>query len=93
MQLLQEVDKPGSDVEEYARSLDGILSQKMEVISALRSRLNEFQTHLKQEKDLTKKFHDQQNDINDVFDLRNSPKGEMEDPPLLTEGLDKEMCN
>lgn len=32
MVLLNEVDKPGSDVEEYVNNLDAILLQKMEMI-------------------------------------------------------------
>lgn len=33
MVLLHEVDKPGSDVEQYVKSLDSILVHKMELIS------------------------------------------------------------
>lgn len=32
MMLLHEVDKPGSDVEEYVSSLDAILVHKMQLI-------------------------------------------------------------
>lgn len=33
MMLLHEVDKPGSDVDDYVESLDSILFHKMEIIS------------------------------------------------------------
>ena len=36
MQLLNEVDKPGSDVEEYAKNLDKVLLDKIKIISGLR---------------------------------------------------------
>ena len=36
MTLLNDVDKPGSDVEEYVNNLDKILAEKMEMIANLR---------------------------------------------------------
>jgi kinesin family protein 2/24 len=36
MVLLHEVDKPGSDIEEYVSSLDAILMHKMELITVVR---------------------------------------------------------
>ena len=36
MTLLNEVDKPGSDVEVYIRGLDTVLLKKMQIISDLR---------------------------------------------------------
>ena len=36
MMLLHEVDKPGSDIEEYVSSLDAILLHKMELIICVR---------------------------------------------------------
>lgn len=33
MMLLHEVDKPGSDVDEYVNNLDVLLSHKMDVIA------------------------------------------------------------
>jgi len=36
MVLLNEVDKPGSDVEEYVNNLDQMLLKKMEMIQAMR---------------------------------------------------------
>ena len=95
MQLLQEVDKPGSDVESYAASLDSTLAHKMEAIASLREKLSTFRTHLGQERELSKKFFEQQNEINDVFDLHGSEKEKKEDDDMqmLTTGLDIPMSN
>jgi predicted RNase H-like nuclease (RuvC/YqgF family) len=92
-QLLNEVDKPGSDIEEYTNSLDSILANKMEAIASLRKKLAVIRTHLNQEKELSKKFFEQQNEINDVFDLNGSEKKEDEDVQMLTSGLDIPMFN
>ena len=97
MQLLQDVDKPGSDMEFYAASLDSTLARKMEAIASLREKLSEFRAHLHEERELSKKFFDQQNEINDVFDLHSSHKGkkgsEGEDTQMLTYDLGIPMSN
>lgn len=69
MLLLHEVDKPGSDVDEYVDSLDALLTHKMEIISVLKSRLFQFKEHLKEEELLSKKFYEQRSAMLDVFDL------------------------
>ncbi len=56
MMLLHEVDKPGSDVEEYVSSLDAILVHKLDLITTLRSRLLQFHKHLKTEESLSKLY-------------------------------------
>lgn len=58
MMLLHEVDKPGSDVDEYVDSLDSILSHKLDIISILKNRLQTFKSHLKEEEMLSKKFYE-----------------------------------
>ena len=94
MQLLQEVDKPGSDIEEYAASLDLLLAQKMEIAAALRARVAEFQSHIKQEKDLSKQLFEQQKEIQDVFDLRsNTEEDAKDDLQMLTNNLDTPMIS
>ena len=60
MMLLHEVDKPGSDIEEYVSSLDAILLHKMELISVVRQRLLDFYTHLKTEENLQKLYQTKQ---------------------------------
>lgn len=92
-QLLNEVDKPGSDIEEYTTSLDSMLANKMEAIASLRKKLSVIRGHLNQEKILSKKFFEQQNEINDVFDLNGSEKKDDEDVQMLTSGLDIPMFN
>lgn len=61
MSLLQEVSKPGSDIDEYVKGLNSILEHKLEIISVLRSRLLGFYYHLRQEEELSGKFNQQQN--------------------------------
>jgi kinesin family protein 2/24 len=56
MMLLHDVDKPGSDIEEYVGSLDSILLHKMELIGLVRQRLIDFYTHLKMEENLQKLY-------------------------------------
>ena len=56
MTLLNEVDKPGSDVEVYARGLDRILLKKIQIISDLREKLLNFYSHLKTEEHMQKLY-------------------------------------
>lgn len=62
MMLLHEVDKPGSNVEEYVSNLDKILSTNAEMCVQIRKQLFTFDKHLKQEEELSKKFYEQQVD-------------------------------
>ena len=54
--LLHDVDKPGSDIEEYVGALDSILLHKMELIGLVRQQLINFYTHLKMEENLQKLY-------------------------------------
>ena len=72
MMLLHEVDKPGSDVDEYVDSLDAILAHKMDLVAGLRNRLLKFREHLKEEELLSKKFYEQRAEVLDVFDLNDN---------------------
>jgi kinesin family protein 2/24 len=72
MMLLHEVDKPGSDVDEYVDSLDALLAHKMEIVSGLRNRVLKFREHLKEEELLSKKFYEQRAEVLDVFDLNDN---------------------
>jgi len=49
MALLTEVDQPGSAIDQYVEKLDAILRQKMDGILELKSKLDRFKEHLKQE--------------------------------------------
>lgn len=84
MLLLHEVDKPGSDVDEYVDNLDALLTHKLEIISILKSRLVQFKEHLKEEELLSKKFYEQRSAMLDVFDLNSGGNvGTNEDLQLL----------
>eukprot|EP01001_Neometanema_parovale_P007927 NODE_420_length_2516_cov_42.893021_g399_i0.p1 GENE.NODE_420_length_2516_cov_42.893021_g399_i0~~NODE_420_length_2516_cov_42.893021_g399_i0.p1 ORF type:complete len:724 (+),score=202.64 NODE_420_length_2516_cov_42.893021_g399_i0:55-2172(+) len=54
MKTLNEVDQPGSSIDEYVRELDGLLVQKQQKIGALRDRLAQFQAHLREEEILSR---------------------------------------
>eukprot|EP00798_Chlamydomonas_sp_ICE-L_P010331 gene10331-8267_t len=49
MALLTDVDQPGSAIDRYVEKLDGILKIKMDRILELKSKLEKFKDHLKQE--------------------------------------------
>ena len=59
MVLLNEVDKPGSDVEDYVNNLDKILLSKMEMITNMRNQLIKFHKHLKTEESMSKLYQHQ----------------------------------
>jgi kinesin family protein 2/24 len=56
MNLINEVDRPGSDITHYVSNLDKQLANKIEKINGLRSRLHKFNILLKDEEALAAKF-------------------------------------
>ena len=56
MQLLQNVEEPQSDIEDYVNNLDMILIKKMEMIGNMRKKLASFYGHLKKEENLQKLY-------------------------------------
>jgi kinesin family protein 2/24 len=70
MNLISEVDRPGSDIDYYVASLDKLLAAKVEKINSLRHNLRKFNVLLKDEEALSEKFMGN-NDIMDVYDLKN----------------------
>ena len=58
MSGIHEVEKPGSNIEEYTSNLDKILSQEIETITKLRRKLNKFRILLKDESALANLFGD-----------------------------------
>jgi len=46
MGILNDVDKPGSDVENYIKDLDYILNHNMEMIRLMKSKLGNFKGYL-----------------------------------------------
>ena len=59
MKFLHEVDKPGSDIEEYTTNLDKLLVNEIKKITELRTRLNKFRIMLKDEEVLANIFDDE----------------------------------
>lgn len=69
MQLLNEVDKPASDIDEYVNNLEAVLNHKIDLITQVKSKLVAFREHLREEELLSKKFYEQRNEVMDIFDL------------------------
>ena len=53
MNLLNVVDKPNSDVDQYVQELDRVLLGKMNIIGKLRDQLLNFHKHLKTEEKMS----------------------------------------
>jgi kinesin family protein 2/24 len=70
MNLINEVDKPGSDIDTYVSHLDKILEEKENRIKTLRSKLVNFSSMLKKEEMISQHLLNH-NDAFDVFDLNN----------------------
>jgi len=75
MALLSEVDKPGSDVDQYVCELDKVLAMKEEMIRGLRKQLKSFNDHLRQEEAMAAAFNARKSAM-DVFDLE-APDGDL----------------
>ncbi len=70
MVLLHDVDKPGSDINEYLDSLDAILAHKVDIITKIRSRIGGFHKYLNQEKALSKQFYKERQLILKKYDAK-----------------------
>jgi kinesin family protein 2/24 len=79
MSMLTEVDQPGSDVDHYAQELDKILSLKEEMIRSLREKVHSFNTHLREEEEMSKFFNELQKEEMDLFDLSKQEEDLLED--------------
>ena len=60
MNSIHEVEKPGSNIEEYTNNLDKLLSKEIETITKLKNRLNKFRILLKDESALANLFGDEE---------------------------------
>jgi hypothetical protein len=78
MGLINEVDKPGSDIENYVVTLDRLLADKVEKINSLRGRLQKFNVMLKDEEALANKFNNNA-DILEVYDFGKKNYDNLED--------------
>lgn len=56
MALLNEVDKPGSDVEQYIQNLDKLLLTKIDMMHQIRQQLIEFNKNIKTEETMSKLY-------------------------------------
>jgi kinesin family protein 2/24 len=56
MSLINDVDRPGSDINQYVVSLDKQLADKIDKINSIRGRLQKFHVLLKDEEALAQKF-------------------------------------
>lgn len=59
MSLLGDVDRPGSDIDEYIFGLEGILGTQLDFIKDLKNRLTSFKGHIQQEQILSKWFYEE----------------------------------
>jgi len=71
MKMLHEVDKPGSDVDEYVENLNSLFTKEVQIIGNLQSKFQNFRKMLKDEEDLSSKFYEKKNELMDIFDLNN----------------------
>lgn len=58
--MLEEVDKPGSEINIYVSKLEQALTSQLDQISRLQNKLLTFQVQLKDEQDLSKVCQDRQ---------------------------------
>lgn len=69
--LLEEVDKPGSDIESYINSLSKILEEKIASIVKLKGALNGFSEKLAQERQISEKINEIDRGDDDEVDDQN----------------------
>lgn len=60
MAILKDVDKPGSDVENYVEKLDKILVRKIEMMVDLRRNVLDFYKNIKTEEELARLYQTMQ---------------------------------
>ena len=63
MNILNDVDKPGSDVEEYVGNLETILTHIMAMIQEMQDKLKNFRGFLKREASLSHMWNKYTNDV------------------------------
>ena len=67
---MDEVDKPGSDIDEYILSLDKILMEKLKSIKNLQNKISEFKSNLEEERLINKKIQEKRgNGSFEILDL------------------------
>lgn len=73
MAILKEVDKPGSDVENYVMKLDKVLIKKIDMMNELRRQLLDFYKNIKTEEQMAKLFHEMQVPSENSLEDLNTP--------------------
>ena len=68
MSLLTDVDKPGSDIWNYVRSVGVMLERKEQLLASMKAKLEQFRSHLEEEEDLSSQLYRGAGGA-DVFDL------------------------
>ncbi|CAD7946962.1 unnamed protein product [Amoebophrya sp. A120] len=63
MVYINQVDRPGSDVDAYVAGLEHILALKTQYVEEIRSKVTRFQEHLREEDSLSKKFQERKNGL------------------------------
>lgn len=79
MSLINEVDKPGSEIENYVSTLDKLLEDKVDKINTLRGKLKKLNILLKDEEALQSKFNENQSDFLDFYDFGKKNYDNLED--------------
>ena len=87
MLILNEVEKPASDIDDYVVNLEAMLTHKAKVINAILSKVVSLRTHLRDEETISKKFYEQRGEVMDIFDLDQSEKRGNQDDGLLVDDL------
>ena len=67
MSLLTAVDKPGSDIWNYVKSVAHMLERKEQLLATMKAKLEQFRSHLEEEEDLSSQLY--KGVSSDVFDL------------------------
>lgn len=83
MTILNEVDKPGSDIDSYVTSLDKLLLEKQNKIISIRKRLYQLHTLLKDEEALSGKLSIVEDGKKPIFENELSIKTSLPNDPKL----------
>lgn len=93
MNLLHEVDKPGSDVEDYILNLDTLLKSKIDMIHKLRSQLARFYDNIKEEQELSNLFHEMKNQGDSAYDNEEEPDENRQPADYYLSNLNQDHLN
>jgi len=68
MLILNEVEKPASDIDDYVANLENMINYKIDIMNALKTKLLRLKGHLKEEENISKKFYELRNGDMDIYD-------------------------